>query len=156
MILTGSIDRDPIEIPGSFDTVALTLLRDTTHFQMNLSDPLSRLEWITLSDHPFVIHVGKSRRAFQVSLFHQLHCVHVMEEAFLRGEYHGLNSHHIQHCLNYLRQLFLCSADDTLEDGDFELDFEDRNGGTKICRDWEAVDFFVRQDLARWHQDNSK
>lgn len=133
----------------------MTLLRNTTHFQMDLSDRVSRLEWRTLSDFPFIVHVGENDRAFQVSLFHQLHCVHLMEEAFLRGEYHGLNAHHIQHCLNYLRQSFLCGADDNLEEGDFDLEMEDRNGGTKVCRDWGEVGLFVRQDLADWHRRTS-
>ncbi|KAF8870907.1 hypothetical protein CPB84DRAFT_1716930 [Gymnopilus junonius] len=147
-------DNYPIEFSQAltFDTVAMTILRDTTHFQMDLKDRISRLEWTSLSDHPFVVHIGNDDRAFQVALFHQLHCVHVMEEAFLRGEYRGLNSHHIQHCLNYLRQSFICMADDSLENGDFTETWEatDRNGGNKVCRDWMGVSAAVRGNLQEW------
>ena len=130
----------------------MTLLRDTACFQMDLEDGNSRLEWTTLSDHPFVVHVGSEGRAFQVALFHQLHCIHVMEETFLRGEYLGLSSHHIQHCGNYLRQSFLCIADDSLEDGDFTETWEsaDRNSGNKVCRDWMGVSAAVKWNLKDW------
>ena len=146
----------PIELPLSFDMVGMTLLKNTTHFQMDLKDHISRLEWTTLSDHPFVVHIGSDGRAFQVALFHQLHCIHVMEEAFLRGEYHGLNSHHIQHCENYLRQSFLCMADDSIEEGDFmhTWSFADRNMGSKVCRDWTGVSAAVKENLRDWLEQN--
>lgn len=128
----------------------MTLLRNTTHFEMDLEDRVSRLEWTTLSDHPFVVHIGGDGRAFQVALYHQLHCIHVMEEAFLRGEYHGLNSQHIEHCGNYLRQSFLCMANDDIEGGDFLETRGDRNSGNKVCRDWMSVSAVVKRNLKDW------
>ena len=150
---TLSLDDDyPIEMPVQFDSVAMTLLRDTARFQIDLKN-VSQLEWNTLSYHPFVVHLGHDRRAFQVALFHEIHCVHVMEQAFLRGEYHGLNSHHIQHCENYLRQSFLCMADGSIEQGDFMRASglsADRNMGSKVCKDWMGVSAAVMDNLKDW------
>ena len=49
--------------------------------------------------------------------------------------------HHVNHCLQYLRQTMLCKAADTLENGDFmERNFEtDRVGPEVMCVDWEAA-----------------
>ncbi|KAF9556155.1 hypothetical protein CPC08DRAFT_694709 [Agrocybe pediades] len=150
-----SDDHSPIEMPFHFDLVGMTLLRDTVRFQTDRKN-ISRLEWNTLSYHPFVIHIGDERRAYQVALFHELHCLHVMEEAFIRGEYHGLNAHHIRHCENYLRQSFLCMADNSIERGDFSTTWtsEDRNMGTKICKDWMGVSSAVMINLNGWLAEN--
>ncbi|KAJ7817844.1 hypothetical protein B0H14DRAFT_2520811 [Mycena olivaceomarginata] len=140
----------PFELPLEFDAVGMTLLRNTTRFEMNLSSNISLKEWETLSIHPFVVHLGANGRAFSVAYYHQWHCVHVLTLTFLRGEYKRLTNEHVQHCLNYLRQSFLCMSDDSLELGDSMAARGDIFGGVGICRDWEKVNELVDINLADW------
>jgi hypothetical protein len=69
---------------------------------------------------------------------------------FLRGEYKRLTNEHVQHCLNYLRQSFLCMSDDSLELGDSMAARGDIFGGVGICRDWEKVNELVDINLTDW------
>ncbi|THV07186.1 hypothetical protein K435DRAFT_581864, partial [Dendrothele bispora CBS 962.96] len=52
------------------------------------------------------------------------------------------------HCLMYLRQIFLCNADLTLEDGDFtgKNYTTQRIADTRKCRDWSTVARWVNQN----------
>lgn len=58
--------------------------------------------------------------------------------------------------MTYLRQIFICNADMTLEDGDFMS----RNlttvriGQTRKCRDWWAVTEFVNENNKEWFKLN--
>ncbi|KAK7001629.1 hypothetical protein R3P38DRAFT_3216502 [Favolaschia claudopus] len=146
--------NDPLELPLHFEAVGMSLLRETTRFDMDLSSNISLKEWETLSVHPFVVHLGANRRAFTVAYYHQWHCVHVLSLTFLRGEYKRLTNEHVQHCLNYLRQSFLCLSDDSLEPGDFMSAHMNVFGGNVVCRNWEEVDFFVDRNLKDWMEWN--
>ncbi|TFK40275.1 hypothetical protein BDQ12DRAFT_697672 [Crucibulum laeve] len=81
--------------------------------------------------------LGPEDRVFMVTIFHELHCMRMLN--FALGDW--ASTEHVHHCLNYFRQAILCSADLTLEPGDFaERDFAvDRIGSTHSCRDWTSA-----------------
>ncbi|KAJ6484013.1 hypothetical protein C8R45DRAFT_1075312 [Mycena sanguinolenta] len=97
--------------------------------------------WATSSPKGFgYVRLGEEERAFAVSMFHQLHCTRLMR-ATLAGSYDTAAQSHMQHCLNYIRQMILCSPDPTLEPANvLSRDFEvERVGATHICADWSAI-----------------
>ncbi|KAJ6529062.1 hypothetical protein DFH09DRAFT_935034, partial [Mycena vulgaris] len=97
--------------------------------------------WATSSSKGFgYVRLGSERRAFAVSMFHQLHCVRLVRAA-LAGRYDSYALGHMHHCFNYLRQMILCSPNLTLEPADvLSRDFEvDRIGATHVCSDWSVM-----------------
>ncbi|KAJ7124096.1 hypothetical protein C8R43DRAFT_899204, partial [Mycena crocata] len=97
--------------------------------------------WATTSPKGLgYVRLGSEQRAFAISMFHQLHCVRLMRAA-LAGRYDPYAQGHMQHCLNYLRQMILCSPNLTLEPANvLTRDFEvDRVGATHICSDWSGM-----------------
>lgn len=65
---------------------------------------------------------------YSVAMFHQMHCLGQirkiywvfrdaisMEELGIAKKFTGRQGHHVQHCLDYLRQSILCAGDMTLE-----------------------------------------
>lgn len=112
------------------------------------SDP----EWFSLTTSEFgYVRLGPDGRLFIVSMFHQMHCLRVLNLAFSKARI--ATPGHIKHCLNYLRQAALCAADLTLEPGDFETkDYGvERTGATYTCRDWSSVYPIMEEYSARWY-----
>ncbi|KZV85750.1 hypothetical protein EXIGLDRAFT_622699, partial [Exidia glandulosa HHB12029] len=93
--------------------------------------------------------LGPENRLFTLAMFHELHCLRELNWAFSRS----FTVHHVRHCLTYLRHGVLCSADLTLEPGDFtERNFTyDRVGETHICRDWSAIYEEMERNWAAWN-----
>ena len=86
------------------------------------------------------VHLGKDDRAFYLSMWHELHCLRIIQKLLENPDDRSFGGEgHLQHCLNYLRQYLLCNADDTLEPGDYHSGpaFFERK-----CRDWKAVHDF--------------
>lgn len=136
------------------------VLQESVHFNTNLSDPASNSEWKSLTTHPDGFgrtRLGPDHRLFVVTMFHQLHCLWVLHSG-LDGNTTTVPPHHVQHCLDYLRQTFLCEAADSLETGDFmQHDFsKGRISDVLVCRDWEAVYQALDGDAARWEAWNSR
>lgn len=110
------------------------------------SDP----QWFSLTSSSFgYVRLGNSKRLFMVTMFHELHCLRMLNLAFEPGY---VESSHIKHCLDYLRQMALCSADLTLERGDFiQQDFTiNKTGETHRCRDWGKVYQVMDDNLHAW------
>jgi hypothetical protein len=132
-------------------------LQESTHFALNLSDPVAEQEWELLVSNPKGF--GRTRlgpdhmhRVFVMTNYHQFHCLRKIEVGLLNRSHHISTPHHVQHCLNYLRQGFLCSATDSVEEGDFmEKNFEvDRVGDTLVCQDWERVYDTLDDNYKEW------
>ena len=57
---------------------------------------------------------------------------------------------HVEHCLNYLRQVILCHADTTVEPAhcmESDVGVEPASNGIGVvhtCKDWKAVNNFVQ------------
>ncbi|KAJ7038978.1 hypothetical protein C8F04DRAFT_1209324 [Mycena alexandri] len=110
--------------------------------------------WATTNAKGFgYVRLGAEQRAFAVSMFHQLHCVRLLR-AGLAGRYDAYARGHMQHCLNYLRQMILCSPDLTLEPADvLTRDFElDRTGATHVCSDWTSLYSEAAANWAHWYK----
>lgn len=117
-----------------------------------LTGPTSNEIWETMRSiktHQGYVRLGPDKRVFAVAMFHELHCVNTFRKALVDHNDKEANAHHVQHCMNYLRQFFLCSADGTLERGDFmKRDSEDRVGTTRVCKDWSVV--YEQADANFW------
>ncbi|PBK62188.1 hypothetical protein ARMSODRAFT_1025108 [Armillaria solidipes] len=105
------------------------------------------------SRKPFIIPSPAMRpdsRLFMVEMFHELHCLRVLNFAFDRSPMARVD--HVHHCLNYLRQMALCSADVTLEPDDFiERNFEgSRTGSVHVCHDWSALYDAMEENWVQW------
>lgn len=131
--------------------------QETVHFPVD--GLLAQQEWLStragLDGHQGYVHLGLERRTFLLAMFHELHCMNTIRAAILDHDNARAGHHHVQHCLNYMRQLFLCAADATLEPHDFlDWDYErDRVGVTRQCRDWSAVYDGLGASWKAWHAD---
>ncbi|KAI0095200.1 hypothetical protein BDY19DRAFT_902196 [Irpex rosettiformis] len=128
------------DLPPSRQNLSLVRMtfEETVHYGFDAEISLN--EWYQMLPLGSVaIRQGPHQKLFAVSMFHELHCHRLLHEAFVKREKHALK--HVAHCMNYLRQLFLCRADLTPEPGNIlTLNFtEYRQGPTRVCRDWEAV-----------------
>ena len=56
--------------------------------------------------------------AFVPTMFHELHCLWILNRGFDKGERLAVPLSHINHCLNYIRQGVMCQPDLTLEPDD--------------------------------------
>ena len=96
-----------------------------------------------------------------VSMFHQLHCVEKMRLALDNPDDPIATIPHLQHCMNFIRQMVLCAADTTLEPVDEVVrDESGREVGARAsgvgvahtCRDWAAVYETVEQNWDEWQE----
>ncbi|KAI0325286.1 hypothetical protein GY45DRAFT_1261108 [Cubamyces sp. BRFM 1775] len=129
----------------------LVAMEETVHYPPlgNRSDA----EWLSMAMPAFgYVRLGPEDRTFSLSMFHELHCLRVINLAFARDQLSFINLGHMKHCLNYLRQSALCAPDLALEPGEFEKkDFDvERTHGVHECNDWETVFRFHTQDYKRW------
>ena len=87
-------------------------------------------------------------------MFHQLHCIEKMRRALDNPDDPVATIPHLQHCMNYIRQMVLCGADLTLEPTEFD-EMDGRSGATGVgvthtCRNWSVVYDTVNENFARW------
>ncbi|KAG6872027.1 hypothetical protein C0995_013809 [Termitomyces sp. Mi166 len=61
-----------------------------------------------------IVRLGPDRRVFAIAMYHQLHCLASLGKALTVMNGTSADGH-TGHCLNYLRQVFQCSADATEE-----------------------------------------
>lgn len=124
----------------------------------SIMQPEANMEWLwtgPLGDH--AVRLGSEKRGYTISMFHQLHCLRILRENLAENQWPRLSSGakgHIHHCFNYLRNWSLCSADVTLEPGDFaQRNFTmHRTGATHTCRDWEPVYDKVNEAWDSWEE----
>ncbi|KAL7283425.1 hypothetical protein ACG7TL_002855 [Trametes sanguinea] len=101
---------------------------------------------------------------YAVSMYHQMHCLNSFRKIFnghrnaSRGEH---DSAHALHCLTYLRQMVLCSADITLEPAFTARNVDGRKtkaaygtGVTHECRDWVQVRDYVEKNYEGWKEED--
>ena len=130
------------------------VFEETVHYDLPLND-LSRTEWFALMSpwsHGGFVRLGRDKRAYGVAISHQLHCVVMLGQALANASNPNADIYHVHHCLDYLRQVFLCESDTTLEPGDFEL----RNYtatpeyNPRTCRDWSAIFGAMEANYKEW------
>ncbi|KAF8507288.1 hypothetical protein BU17DRAFT_100682 [Hysterangium stoloniferum] len=121
-----------------------------------LPGALADAEWesIRKGNYQGYVRLGPERRIFAVDMLHQLHCVNTFRKGLTHSdaESQRKNEHHMVHCLNYLRELFLCVADTTLEPYDYRaLNFTvEKVGFTRECRDWSRIYERMDEDAEAW------
>lgn len=99
----------------------------------------------------FIQHPSLGDEIGGLAFVHQLHCVNRLRQAYyaaLNGTADNETTHHIKHCLDYLRQAVMCHADTTMEYR--EEDKETRQLGTSgysahRCRDFRAAHDFAEE-----------
>ncbi|KAJ7582186.1 hypothetical protein C8J56DRAFT_792695, partial [Mycena floridula] len=146
----------PLEHPvaGELEYVAMAI-QDTSRYQ--LDGPPHMDDWETLKESILTSRVreGPEHRVFNPSFWHQQHCLRRLAFAISQEDHRNSTSHHVLHCLHYLRQHFLCEADFRLETGDFMDRFKDPSANrvradTIVCRDWERVFQYLDSSAQEW------
>lgn len=148
----------PLETPtGPIPNVEMTY-QESSRFEIaNYS--ASQPNWDTLIKNQFGIgfhHIGPFHHRFISAAYHSLHCVYTFGRDMEKPNHLNETSHHLVHCMMYLRQLFMCNADSTLEPGDFTAkNFTlDRMGVTRQCRDWRTAAAWIDQNALEWAEYN--
>ncbi|KAI0787537.1 hypothetical protein C8Q74DRAFT_1366397 [Fomes fomentarius] len=137
-----------LPLPFEIEMVPVTI-EESVHYPA-VGAP-SNQEWLSIASPSIgYIRLGPEDRTFVISMFHELHCLRMINGAFSKMK--GANVGHIKHCLNYVRQGVLCNPDLTLEPGNFEeRDFEvERLGGTHLCKNWNPIYEWVDNNFETW------
>ncbi|OLN86640.1 hypothetical protein CCHL11_03716 [Colletotrichum chlorophyti] len=83
-----------------------------------------------------------------LSVFHQLHCLYMTRSGFFAardGKIETVNSTHLSHCWDYLRQSIMCAGDTSLE-WKPENDIGSTGWGYQhTCKDYTALYIFAEQ-----------
>ena len=110
-----------------------------------IAEPEADDEWNALTPNNGIIYLGPEKRPFTISMFHQIRCLDIIRKS-IRDRAYKRPSKLDNHCLNYLRQMILCSSAT-------ELDlFSGLNGriplySMRTCNDWSAVYREVESNL---------
>lgn len=116
---------------------------DVRHY--GIAEPEADDEWNALTPNKGIIYLGAEKRAFSLSMFHQLRCLDILRKS-IRDRESKAPSELDRHCLNYLRQMALCRSST-------ELDLSSKASETKLiysmrtCNNWNAVYNEVRDNL---------
>jgi hypothetical protein len=100
--------------------------------------------------------LGPEHRILVVTFYHQMHCLRRIQLALVNRQDPMASAGHVNHCLNHLRQTFLCESAHATEAGDFMLrNYDDDRGlgqmvDTLICRDWEQVYQAMDKNEKQW------
>ncbi|KZT21625.1 hypothetical protein NEOLEDRAFT_1139244 [Neolentinus lepideus HHB14362 ss-1] len=124
---------------------------NTTHY--GISSEEDEHDWASIfPDGNGFVRLGPNKRLFALSVYHEMHCMQSIRRAILQE---GYGSGHVQHCLNYLRQMILCRADvqlePVMEDGSVAW------GRERTCRNREELYSWLSKNMAeyrlwRWDQ----
>ncbi|KZV86044.1 hypothetical protein EXIGLDRAFT_622389, partial [Exidia glandulosa HHB12029] len=146
-------DEHPMHIMSfdNFPRVALDF-EESVHFGLGQN---AFEDWENIPEEEFRHRIGPKYQAFVASSSHIRHCL----MRFHRALYPDLSPEkmlegHTQHCLAYVRQMILCSADLTLEPPNvLSRQWEiDRTGARHVCADWSAAQRVSLDLAARWQQ----
>lgn len=95
-----------------------------------------------------------------VSMLHQLHCVEKMRRGLDNPDDEYATIPHLQHCMNYIRQMILCASDLTLEperDASHAINSSHPEGLTRpgvgvthVCRNWEDAYTSIEANFEEW------
>lgn len=134
-----------LPLPRNLDTVFLTV-EESAHFPLEAD---AEMIWRSPSmAAPAYCRLGPRHRLFTITMFHELHCLRILNRGFAGAA----PAAHVAHCLTYLRHGALCGADLTLERGDFaRSNFSSgRAGETHECRDWSLLYDVMADNWTRW------
>ncbi|PCH39112.1 hypothetical protein WOLCODRAFT_84993 [Wolfiporia cocos MD-104 SS10] len=136
---------------------ALTTIKSP---RLGLYGPDSDWENLLPSGDGF-IYLPSDGEHYLLSHYHQLHCLRAIRTYVLaRDNLTESAIVHVDHCLIYLRQMALCSADVTLEPASHRQMTTDGRvvntvtgvGITHRCKDWEQVRNYVEQNYREFKE----
>ncbi|KAH8809635.1 hypothetical protein DL96DRAFT_1562083 [Flagelloscypha sp. PMI_526] len=149
----------PLEWPEAIHAPYASMsLRDTIRLPLNSSDSETAVQWLTMAEAPGGhgrMRLGPHKRVFVLAWYHQMHCLWQIQVALLDRGNEDATAGHIRHCLNYLRQTFLCDANTALEQGDFMESIHDPENpvvSDAICKDWEFIHEKTVENQANFEQ----
>ncbi|XWW96449.1 hypothetical protein V2A60_004423 [Cordyceps javanica] len=147
----------PRELPLRVRTIQVDFHDDPVHYKLKGANATAEWNALRPPGTGFVF-LGEDPQAFDVSMWHQLHCLNHIRAMLVNGDD---GSDHTEHCFHYLRQGILCAADTTLEWGaTTKLANGDTVasgvGTTHTCRDWHQVYDWMENNHERWTPEMSK
>ncbi|KII91606.1 hypothetical protein PLICRDRAFT_38403 [Plicaturopsis crispa FD-325 SS-3] len=157
----------PNALPLDLEHVALTL-ENSRHYPLDSPDADAEYRSLYPGDLGF-LRLGPNKRFFGVAMYHQLHCLDSLRMAITRGpehdhrrdaEFSGYGKRaqvpHVNHCLNYLRQTILCSADLTLEPEISPNEVGEGLAVTHVCRDWSRLYEYAEKNWEEYQEGLNK
>lgn len=104
-----------------------------------------------------VVRMGPQQRAYELTMWHQLHCIRILRTAFMPSSPGVKDEHlhyHVHHCLDRFRQHWLCDADLTLEPSNFmTANFSDvRVHPPRKCNNWQALYSNTERNFVDWRR----
>ena len=155
-------DHPPMLLPPSQLPRNIALVtEETVHYWPHMPEDW---ESMTPAGSGGFVRLGPQKRLFGVAMYHQLRCLRVLQQATapLNASVFKFDipppldniGGGVHHCLNYLRQMFLCAANLRLE----PLTQDRELGGVKTdgiglehrCRDWTVVRRQVEANIEQW------
>ncbi|KAI0060025.1 hypothetical protein BV25DRAFT_1828454 [Artomyces pyxidatus] len=143
----------PRHIPmGELRTVNMDFHDDIEHYPLNGTQGWA--EWNNM--HPpgrGALYLGESYWPYQVSMWHQIHCLGHLRALIANGDD---GSEHTEHCFHYLRKALLCGGDTTLEEvGQGTVLEGQRQTATgehivHTCKDWSQVYEWHAEEHEKW------
>ena len=125
----------PLSTPD-LPQVSMTI-EESVHYPLLGAD--SDDQWFSLTSESYgYVRLGPENRMFVLTVYHHMHCMRKLEVALLDRRDKISTFHHALHCLNYLRQGFICAAHEGLEEDDWM-----RGWGRE---DWELLGFEERPE----------
>ncbi|KAJ6602431.1 hypothetical protein DFH09DRAFT_899992 [Mycena vulgaris] len=136
-------------LPGSFSGSAKMMVEDTVRYRYPSYE--APKEWAYASPSGAGTYHADGQLSLFVSMLHQYHCIETFGQQLTRTR-KASDWGHLQHCLNYMREMTLCHPDLTLEPGDFtQRNFTTEHGGTiHVCRDLDPVYNSLRSNWMEW------
>jgi len=116
---------------------------DVRHY--GVAEPEADDEWNALTPNNGIIYLGAEKRPFSLSMFHQIRCLDIIRKS-VRDRASKRPSDLDTHCLNYLRQMVLCSSGTEVDP------VAGSNGNQPVysmrtCNNWNAVYSKVRDNF---------
>ncbi|THU98044.1 hypothetical protein K435DRAFT_818984 [Dendrothele bispora CBS 962.96] len=151
-------DDFPEHLPINEDVQSrVVVFDDTDDFPIQGVNATERWQSIYPPGYGFV-RLGENSRLLCVAMFHQLHCLEKMRIFLDNPNNTGVGFPHQHHCMNYLRQNFLCHADLTLEpfakginlDGGLEM--MSGVGVEHSCTDWDMLYGITGTNYRQWKE----
>jgi len=126
----------PIPMAGP----VLLPLENTVRYAIDSPD--GEREWDAMTPGNGIIHLGKQRQPFSISMFHQLRCISLLRQEMLSAQKTNRtkpDSELNQHCLNYMRQMLFCAADTVLDTVLGPISHPLVVPEFFYCKDWQLV-----------------
>jgi len=116
------------------------LVQETEHYPVIGGDAAG--EWASHTPQGSgYLRLGPEHRDFALAMTHEDHCLRLIRAVLANPSISQASA--MPYCLNYLRQMILCTPNLTLESPDAFYDSHNfttaRHGSVHVCKDWRKV-----------------